>query len=57
MFKHYFELIDGVANYPIFSLLVFFVFFIALGIRVFTMKKEVVEEIRRIPLEEDSGNI
>jgi hypothetical protein len=54
MFKHYFELIDGVANYPIFSLLVFFVFFVALGIWVFTMKKEVVEKIRRIPLEESN---
>lgn len=46
------ENIDGVAIYPIISLLIFFVFFVLLFWWVFTAKKTHIEEVSRIPLED-----
>jgi cytochrome c oxidase cbb3-type subunit 4 len=48
--KHNMETISGVAIYPILSLLIFFIFFLVLGIWVFSYKKEKIEEMRQIPL-------
>lgn len=48
--KHNMETIAGVSIYPIISLLIFFLFFVALGIWVFTYKKEKIEELRQLPL-------
>ncbi len=48
--KHNMETIAGVAIYPILSLLIFFIFFLVLGIWVFSYKKEKIEEMRQIPL-------
>jgi cytochrome c oxidase cbb3-type subunit IV len=48
------EQIDGVAIYPIISLLIFFVFFLLLFWWVFTAKRSHIEEVSKIPLEEDS---
>ncbi|EMY82022.1 cytochrome cbb3 oxidase subunit CcoQ [Psychroflexus gondwanensis ACAM 44] len=45
------ENIDGVEIYPIISLVIFFVFFVALFWWVFTTKKEHIEEVSNIPLE------
>lgn len=50
------EQIDGVAIYPIISLLIFFVFFLLLFWWVFTAKRSHIEEVSRIPLEEDNTN-
>ncbi|MBT8263532.1 MAG: CcoQ/FixQ family Cbb3-type cytochrome c oxidase assembly chaperone [Bacteroidia bacterium] len=50
------ENIDGVAIYPIISLLIFFVFFLLLFWWVFTAKKKYIEEVSNIPLEEDNTN-
>ncbi|MCT8340683.1 CcoQ/FixQ family Cbb3-type cytochrome c oxidase assembly chaperone [Flavobacteriaceae bacterium TK19130] len=50
------ENIDGVEVYPIFSLLVFFVFFVALFWWVFTAKKEHIKEVSNIPLETDKND-
>lgn len=50
------ENIDGVAIYPIISLLIFFVFFVLLFWWVFTAKKQYIEEVSNIPLEEDNTN-
>lgn len=47
------EQIDGVAVYPIISLLIFFVFFTLLFWWVFTAKKEHIKKVSNIPLEED----
>ena len=44
------EQIDGVAIYPIISLLIFFVFFVVLFWWVFTAKKEHIIEVSNIPL-------
>jgi len=50
------ENIDGVAIYPIISLLIFFVFFVLLFWWVLTAKKQYIKEVSNIPLEEDNTN-
>lgn len=51
--KHNMETIAGVAIYPILSLLIFFIFFIVLGIWVFSYKKEKINELSQIPLHDN----
>ncbi|MBE15579.1 MAG: CcoQ/FixQ family Cbb3-type cytochrome c oxidase assembly chaperone [Dokdonia sp.] len=48
------ENIDGVAIYPIISLLIFFVFFAALFWWVFTAKKAHIKEVSNIPLNDST---
>ena len=48
--KHNMETIAGVAIFPILSLVIFFAFFMGLGIWVFSYKKEKIEELSNIPL-------
>jgi len=50
------ESIDGVAIYPIISLLIFFIFFVALFWWVFTAKKEYIKEVSNIPLDNDQND-
>ena len=50
------ENIDGVAIYPMISLLIFFVFFVVLFWWVFTAKKEHIKEVSNIPLNDDTMN-
>jgi cbb3-type cytochrome oxidase subunit 3 len=47
------ETIAGVAVYPILSLLIFFGFFVGLGIWVFSYKKEKIDEMSQIPLNDN----
>ncbi|HEY4627681.1 MAG: CcoQ/FixQ family Cbb3-type cytochrome c oxidase assembly chaperone [Flavobacterium sp.] len=51
--KHNMETIAGVAVYPILSLLIFFAFFVGLGIWVFSYKKEKIDEMSQIPLNDN----
>jgi cbb3-type cytochrome oxidase subunit 3 len=51
--KHNMETIAGVAVYPVLSLLIFFVFFVGLGIWVFSYKKEKIDEMSQIPLNDN----
>ncbi|SFF44446.1 cbb3-type cytochrome oxidase subunit 3 [Flavobacterium xueshanense] len=51
--KHNLETIDGVTIYPILSLLIFFVFFVGLGLWVFSYKKEKIDELSHIPLRDN----
>jgi cbb3-type cytochrome oxidase subunit 3 len=51
--KHNMETIAGVAIYPILSLLIFFIFFVVLGIWVFSYKKEKINELSQIPLHDN----
>jgi len=53
--KHNMETIAGVAIYPILSLLIFFFFFVGLAIWVFSYKKEHIDEMSQIPLNENSN--
>jgi Fe2+ transport system protein B len=48
------ESIDGVATYPMISLLIFFVFFTILFWWVFTASKEHIKEVSEIPLETEN---
>lgn len=47
------ERIEGVANYPMFSLLLFFVFFVALFVWVLTTSKSHIQEMSELPLKDD----
>ena len=51
--KQYAESIDSVNFYPIISLLIFFVFFIVMLYYVKKLDKSKVNEISRLPLEQD----
>ncbi len=48
------ETIDGVAIYPIISLLIFFIFFVVLFGWVFTASKDYISEVSELPLEKDN---
>jgi cytochrome c oxidase cbb3-type subunit IV len=51
--KQHMETIDGIAIYPIISLLIFFIFFALLFVYVFRMRKSKIEEISAYPLSDD----
>lgn len=51
--KHHMSTIDGIEIYPIISLIIFVAFFIGLAWYVFGMKKDYVNELSNIPLEEE----
>ncbi len=50
--KHNMETIAGVEIYPVLSLSIFFIFFVALGIWVFSYKKNKISEMSQIPLQD-----
>jgi hypothetical protein len=49
--KHFFENIAGIEIYPMISLLIFFFFFLALGIYVFIMRKSHAQYMASVPLD------
>jgi len=51
MFKNYFKGIEGIATYPMFSLLVFFIFFLAVFVWAVKTDKASLDAVSRIPLE------
>jgi len=53
MFKHYFERIENVEFWPVFSLVVFFLFFLGLLIYVFKIDKKYISKMKNLPFEED----
>jgi cell division septal protein FtsQ len=50
------ENIDGVQIYPMISLLIFFIFFVVLFVWVITAKKKDIEEVSKLPLENNPKN-
>jgi cbb3-type cytochrome oxidase subunit 3 len=50
MFSHYLETIEGIASYPLISLLIFIPFFIGVLIYVVRMKKEDADKMSNLPL-------
>lgn len=54
--KHNLETISGVEVYPIISLLIFFIFFIALYMWIFTYKKEKISEMSHLPFSDEGNN-
>ncbi|WP_149276564.1 CcoQ/FixQ family Cbb3-type cytochrome c oxidase assembly chaperone [Pareuzebyella sediminis] len=52
--KNHMESIEGIATYPMISLLIFFVFFALLFWWVFTASKSYIKEVSELPLENDN---
>ena len=55
MFKQYLEQIKDVGFYPMFSLLVFFLFFTALIVYVVKANKDELNEISKLPLSNEEN--
>jgi cytochrome c oxidase cbb3-type subunit IV len=51
--SHYLQEIEGVAIYPIISLLIFFTFFVAVFIWVMKISKADIKTLSNLPLEDD----
>ena len=49
--KNYMETIDGIEIYPIISLLIFFIFFVVLFWWVITAKKDYINTVSNLPLD------
>lgn len=54
--KHNLETIAGVEIFPIISLLIFFLFFVALYTWTYTYKKEKIDELSNIPFNDGNQN-
>ncbi|EMQ94713.1 MULTISPECIES: hypothetical protein [Xanthomarina] len=54
--KNHMETIAGVEIFPIISLLIFFIFFVVLFWWVFTAKKDYINEVSNIPLDNQKDN-
>lgn len=50
--KGHLETITGIEIYPLISLIIFFTFFVALFLWVFTAKKEYINKVSNIPLDQ-----
>ena len=53
--KHTMDTIGGIEIFPVISFLIFFIFFIALFVWVFRMRKSDVKEMAALPLEDDEN--
>ncbi len=54
--KHHLTSIDGIAIYPVISLIIFVLFFIAIGVYTIMLRKEKVDHLKGLPLEDDALN-
>ncbi|WP_422107938.1 CcoQ/FixQ family Cbb3-type cytochrome c oxidase assembly chaperone [Winogradskyella sp.] len=54
--KNHMESISGIEIYPIISLLIFFIFFVALFYWVITAKKEYITTVSNLPLDNKNNN-
>ncbi|PCE65982.1 CcoQ/FixQ family Cbb3-type cytochrome c oxidase assembly chaperone [Sediminicola luteus] len=52
--KGHMESMEGIATYPMISLLIFFAFFVVLFWWVFTAKKDYIEKVSNLPLEDEN---
>lgn len=55
--KNYMETIDGVATYPMISLVIFFVFFVVLFLWVITASKGYIKEMSNLPFQDKPSNL
>jgi cytochrome c oxidase cbb3-type subunit 4 len=55
--KHHMESISGIEIYPLISLVIFFVFFVALFYWVITAKKDYITKVSNIPLDNQNDSI
>ena len=54
--KHNIETISGIEIYPVIALLIFFLFFVGLVLWVFTYKKQTLNELSNLPLNDGKNN-
>ena len=54
--KSHLETIDGVATYPMISLVIFFLFFVGLFWWVFSASKGHLKEMSELPLDDQQSN-
>lgn len=54
--KNHMDSITGVEIYPIISLLIFFIFFVALFWWVVTAKKDYIKQVSNIPLDDQNND-
>lgn len=54
--KNHMETIAGIEIYPLISLLIFFTFFVVLFWWVFTAKREYIDQVSRIPLDQPKND-
>ncbi len=57
MFEEVLTKIDGVTIFPIISMIIFVIFFTALGIWTFTIKKNYITKMESLPFENDNIEI
>ncbi|MBA9078988.1 MULTISPECIES: hypothetical protein [Rufibacter] len=55
MYKEILQSIDGIEIYPIISFLIFFFFFLGLIAYVVVEKKEHIQSMKAMPLQNDNG--
>ncbi|MFK7834411.1 MAG: CcoQ/FixQ family Cbb3-type cytochrome c oxidase assembly chaperone [Winogradskyella sp.] len=55
--KGHLESITGIEIYPMISLLIFFIFFVVLFYWVFTAKKDYINTVSNIPLDNQNDTI
>lgn len=55
--KEHMESITGIETYPIISMLIFFIFFVALFWWVVSAKKEYIQTVSNIPLDNQNNDI
>ena len=52
MFKNYFEGIENIEVWPIISLIIFFVYFVAMTIWIFKLDKRFIKKMENMPLDD-----
>jgi len=55
--KHNMSTIEGIEVFPLFSFLVFFLFFVGLFVWVYKMKKSEVNELAALPFQDATDNM
>lgn len=54
--KEHMASIDGIEAFPLFSFIIFFAFFLVLGVWVFTTSKEHINKMKKLPLTENENS-
>jgi hypothetical protein len=55
MYKSVLQSIDGIEIYPIISFVIFFLFFLGLLAYVLVAKKEYIQSMKEMPLQNENG--
>ncbi len=56
MYKNVLQAIENIAVWPVISFVIFFLFFLCLLWWVFTTDRKFIDEMRSLPLKEDTPN-